>query len=489
KENPKIAGFVDMKTLLALPVALKNLSDVKKALQMHIDFVVDNIKSDYHEYFNGKYEDKVNSFADLDPFLRNNKEVALAAIKRDPSNALFIGEELRQDILALKEIWRKCPESFLYAPEYYIKPPEVSPLIQYSPDIAEFVDTTTLFSLPQALRDSNGVVNALKMHTSFVAEKIKQGLYYNGYGLKTEVGNFQDLDPWLQNQMDVILAAVEKDPKNFAYIPEKFQNNIDVISKVDFKYFDVFSLLKDETILTIVKDLIENDKGSSVCKRKEDFINDPVFMRRACRLDIQNLRLVGGKLSASKDFLEPLVDLYPDSVSYVDPSALFVLSKRQKRFLNVKEIMQKYREDVIGKMFYDPAYFRTLPQAVRYDQILSEAAILARGDNFFYINPELQKKDKWILEALRRNADALGDCPSFLKEDKSFMLEAIEANKRVASAYVSDALAQDPDVSKAMETSWEESFPYTPELVKALSSLLEEGLMCLRDYFRKKLLP
>jgi len=514
---------------IAVKKEYKNVSHIDKELLQDIDFV----KSIAGLGKNTVYEIMRNED------LKNNKEVALEAVKGDAYSYRCFGDEIRNDkdviLSAIKQNGRVIEDmgSEVRDNENIVRLAlenggslyKVSDRLKSDRDFALYAMSKNgygLSSLPEQLRSDIDVVKTAIINNGYAIDSASEELKKNRELVLLASQNIKsqltlDYVKEFNGDREIVLNFIKHDGSNLRYINESLKSDKELTSialdKIDNQFLKNIeidqSLLKDveivKKLITLDSDYLEKasdelrankDIVDIACKKStnsirfasEDIRNDKEFINKyVSEKNPYAFQYVGDKLKDDLEFVKPIVENFGHNIQFVSDRlknnvelAKSAVENDYNVFNKINEELRDNKELCLTYLNKSSNHFPAMGVSVRSDMDVVKLAIKDNPNNIKFAEPSIYDNREKIEELMKVNNDVycslswesklkdddelgfshykkclenkesiylnrLDTFNSLLRDDKEFVLEAVQKNPLNLN-HVSDRLKEDRDI-------------------------------------------
>jgi uncharacterized protein (UPF0262 family) len=309
------------------------------------------------------------------------KEYMLEAIRQNPMYTQYISNTLKNDEEFMIEVRKLQTSESIRTSDNLKNNEDIALDAKKNESSSEKTTNEELEILEKIGKDAKAiqeVSNELMQNKEFLLKAIKENSYIIIY-----------LNDDLKNDKDIVLEAIKKHIDLFEYASDELKNNKEFIEK----FIDTPSEYSNEEIFEYVSDDLKNDKefvmkiikehGRLVEYASEELKNDMDIALTALYNDRNSIKHLNKELFTNKEKVLKLVKINSEILSYA-------------------------------------------PYEFRQDRDIISASIEANGHTLSYAKyNDLIKDKELILKALETGGSIIEYADISLREDKQFILEAI----------------------------------------------------------------
>ena len=209
-------------------------------------------------------------------------------------------------------------------------------------------------------------------------------------------------------------------------------------------------------------------------QKSPELLNNPKFILKACKNDINAFKYASTQLRKDFNFIEKLFYLNQElAIEYLPKTTNFsynmVNSIIYSRFpiQNLPNDFFINNNTLVNDLLKERGrYMEFLPEIIKKNRIYATIAIKSEPLSFEFIDKSLQKDEKLILFAVKKDERVLQFIsPEFL-DDKFFMMECMKKNGR-SFQYASPRLQIDYDIILEASRKHEESLVHLHHDIKS----------------------
>jgi len=282
------------------------------------------------------------------------------------------------------------------------------------------------------------------------------------------------IDPILRDDEDIVLKAVQKNPKTLRLASQRLKNNSNIVSVavsrnlVAFEYADP-SLKKDrEFILRAV-----SQNGDALEYADPSLKKDRDFILQAVSRNLVAFEYADPSLKKDREFILRAVSQNGDALQYADPIlkadeeiVLVAVSKDGHALEHADPSLKKDREFILRAVSQNGDALQYADPILKADKEIVLAAVSQSGLAFKYADPSLKKDREFILQVVSKNGYALQYADPILKADKEIVLVAVSKGAR-AFEYADPSLKKDREFILQAVSKNGDALQYVDPILKA----------------------